>query len=119
MPETVPPPPVFVLVLDEVLVATDIALIIGDSRPDARIVVARSIEKAADDTPHGRIEAAFVQCDAARFLASTIGRRVAGDGGRVILVGRELSEATTGVSALPFPFVREDVAAVLEGMVRA
>ena len=109
--------PIFVVVLDEVLVATDIELIIGDLRPDARIVVARSVERAADDTPDGRIEAAFVQGDATRFLASTIGQRVARDGGQVILVGREPSEATEGVSVLPFPFVRDDVAALLAGVV--
>jgi hypothetical protein len=106
------PLPVFVLVLDEVLVSADIALIIGDLRPDAHIVVARTLEEA-DETPDGRIEAAFVQSHETGFLASTIGRRVKHDGGRVILVGREPSEASAEVAVLPFPFVREDVAALV------
>jgi hypothetical protein len=110
--------PIFVVVMDEILVATDIELIIGDLRPDARIVVSRSVERAADDTPDGRIEAAFVQSDAARFLTSTIGQRVVRDGALVILVGREPGEESAGISVLPFPFVRDDVAALLGGVMQ-
>jgi hypothetical protein len=108
-----PAPPIFILILDEVLVARDIELIIGDVRSDAKVVVARTLEDGAAIVPPGRVEAAFVQRDAARFLASAIGRRVSGDGGRVVLVGQEPSEAMDGVSVLPFPFARDDVAALL------
>jgi hypothetical protein len=102
-------PPIFVVVLDEVLVARDIELIIGDVRPDARIVVARTLVDAETKLPEGRIEAAFVQRDAVRFFASALGNRVACDGGRLILVEQVLQAAVDRVSVLSFPFSREDV----------
>jgi hypothetical protein len=102
-------PPIFVIVLDEVVVARDIELIIGDVRPDARIVVARTLSDAETHLPYGRIEAAFVQRDAVRFFASALGDRVAKDGGRLVLVEQVFDAATDGVSVLSFPFSREDV----------
>ena len=105
--------PVFILLLNEVLVATDIAMIIEDLRPDARVVVARSNENAAEDVQGGRIEVAFVQCDAAQLSMSPLGQRLSRDGSRLIFVGREQSDVPDGVRVLPFPFKRADVAALL------
>ncbi len=105
--------PIFIVILDEVLVAQDIELIIGDVRPDAKVVRARTLEDGIAIVPAGRVEAAFVQRDAARFLASAIGRRVAGDGGQLVLVGHEPALAAKGVAVLPFPFARENVTALL------
>jgi hypothetical protein len=115
MPEatSAPTSPIYIIILDEVLVARDIEFTIGDVRPDATVVVARTNEDGEAILPLGRVEAAFVQRDAARFLASAIGQRVSGDGGRLVLVGQEPSAATDGVLVLPYPFAREDVAALL------
>lgn len=107
------PPCVFIVILDEVLVAKDIAMIIDDLRPGSRVVIARTLAEAADTAPDGRIEAAFVQRDVQHFADSAIGRRVARDGARVVLVGHEPSAAVDGVSVLPFPFAAETVASLL------
>ncbi len=114
-----PPNSVFIVILDEFLVARDIEMIIGDLKPDARVVFSRGLDDAAVRALQGRVEAAFVQRDAAVFLASAMGKRVVGDGGRLIFVGQERNEAPEGVAVLPFPFAREDVARLLAGETQA
>jgi hypothetical protein len=108
------PPPVFVVILDEVLVARDIGLIIGDLWPHARVVIARSPEQAAGLVPDGPIHAAFVQRQARQFAGSALGQRMTRDGGLVVVVGQEPAEGAEAVTALPIPFAGADVAAVLK-----
>jgi hypothetical protein len=107
------PLPVFVVIMDEVLIARDIEMIISDMTPDAAFVIARSLSEAVARAPFGPITAAFVQGDLARFKVSPIGARMSDDGGVVILVGQEPGWAPDGVAVLPFPFTRGDVAALI------
>ncbi len=112
--DPIDPPAIIVVVMQEVLVARDIEMIVRDVRPGARVLVAQTLHEAVDALPQGRIEVAFVQVDAAIIAASTLGRRVAADGGRVVLLseekGRRLPE---GWKTLPYPFASADVASVL------
>lgn len=112
--EVTEPQPIFVVALHEVLVARDIELVIRDTWPDACIVVAQTLDQASSSSPAGRIKAAFVQMDATSVVASCLGRRVAADGGRVVLAGAEKDQGLPeGWKALPFPFAGNDVQSVL------
>ena len=112
--EVTEPQAIFVVAMREILVARDIEFVIRDIWPDACIVVTRTLEEAFDASPAGRIRAAFVQTDAANFVASTLGRRVAADGGRVVLAGKEKAHGLPeGWKALPFPFFDNDVESLL------
>ena len=107
------PAPLFIVSVDEILVACDIELSIAELHPSARIIVARTLDEVADLLPEaGRVEAAFVQSDAQRFLASRLGQRLAADGGRLVLVGQDTASATMAL-CLPQPFSHMDVEAAL------
>jgi hypothetical protein len=103
------PLPIFIVILDEVLVAQDIEMIISDIAPDAAVVVARTFNDPNVRVPEGRIVAAFVQGDLAQFKASTIGAQVMADGARLVLVGQEPAASPQGVVILPYPFAAGDV----------
>lgn len=105
--------PVFVVIVDEVLVAQDIEMIMRDIAPNAAVVVARSLSEAVERAPAYPITAAFVQGDLAGFRGSAMGARMSDDGGAIVLVGHELGGAPDGVAVLPFPFTRGDVAALI------
>ena len=111
--------PHFIVSVDEMLVARDIEMSIADLRPDAQIIVARTLAEVAAQLPQeGRVEAAFVQCDAARFLASGAGQRLIADGGRLVLVGQGVETATAGMQTLPQPFAHADIQGVLADLPR-
>ena len=107
-------PAIIVVILNEVLIARDIETIVRGVRPGARVLLAQTLHEAADSLPRGRIELAFVQVDSAVIAASTLGQRVAADGGRVVVLcadeGRQLPQ---GWTALPYPFASADVASLL------
>jgi hypothetical protein len=104
--------PLFIVVLDEVLVARDIELIIRDTHADTKVIVARSLD-ALKDLPDGQIGAAFVQAEADQVAKSEIYKRVQGDGGRIILVGHDSDQGADDFLVLPLPFVQANVAALL------
>jgi hypothetical protein len=112
--ETTERPAIIVVVLQELLVARDIEMIVRDARPGARVLVAQTLHEAVDSLPQGRIALAFVQVDAATIAASSLGHRVAADGGRVVVLCEEMTRRLPqGWKALPFPFVSADVASLL------
>jgi hypothetical protein len=109
-----PTEPVFVVVLRELLVARDIEMIIRSIAAEARVILARTLDEALAATPPGPIKAAFVQAEAEDFAQSSLGRRVATDGGRTVLVGGEPRKTLpAGWAELPFPFAERDVSALL------
>jgi hypothetical protein len=110
-------PPLFIIVVEEALVARDIELTILELRPEAVVIVTQSLGAAAAALPEGRLEAAFVQGDAESSFASFVGQRILRDGGHLILVGREADDLTAGCLLLPFPFAQADVAALLSAAV--
>lgn len=107
---------IFIVTLDDFLVARDIEMMIHDMRPEVQVVVARSFDDALFHAADARIETAFVQCDAARVLASPLGARVLRDGGHIVLVGQEPAEVSDGLSVLPFPFGQKDIALLFAGV---
>lgn len=108
------PPAIIVVVLKEVLVARDIEMIVRDCRPSSKVLLAQSLRDAVSALPSGRVELAIVQQDAATIAASTLGQRVAADGGKVVVIsedeGRRLPD---GWTALLLPFASDDVASLL------
>jgi hypothetical protein len=110
-----PPPPLYIVVMEEVLVARDIEMMIRDLRPDATVIVAQSLGAVEAELPDTNITAAFLQADPPRILVSAVGQRLLRDGGQTILVGHEPGEAAEGALVLPFPFARGDVVALLAG----
>ena len=110
------PPAIIVVILQETLVARDIEMIVRNARPGVRILVARTLREAWDTLPQGRVEVAFVQVDAETIAASTLARRVAADGGLLVVLSEEKSrKLPLGWKALPFPFATADVASLLAG----
>ncbi len=107
--------PIFVLVIREVLVAQDIAMVIRDLQPDAEIVMARTLDDAARGIPEGRVVSAFVQMRPAAFQQSLLAQRAMADGAKIMLVDQD----DAALAALPcakvlrFPFTRDDVANLL------
>lgn len=111
---------IIVIVLSEVLVARDIEMIVRSARPGAQIVLVQTVNEAVNALPPGRIEVAFVQADAAMIAASALGRRIAADGGCVVVLYEEVEEGSPeGWKALPFPFASEHVVSVLAGLSRS
>jgi hypothetical protein len=110
--------PLFIIVLDEILVARDIEMLIGELWPDARVLVARTLIEAEAEAPEGRLVAVFVQREAAQLPATALGQRLARDGGRLVRVGWEGDVVEDGVSILRLPFELKDVEALLAGTAR-
>jgi hypothetical protein len=110
---------VFVIVLSEVLIAHDIELVIGDVRPDATVIVARTLDEAAGRVPSdARIEIAFVAAAPAAYRASHLAALVSASGGHVVLLGQDAATGAAGddtctSSVLHFPFTRDHVIAHL------
>ena len=112
--DTKAPPAIIVVILQQVLVARDIEMIVRDLRPEARVLLARTLPEAVDALPEGRIEIAFVQLDPAVVAASPLGRRAAADGGRVVVLCEEQgTRLPDGWTALAVPFASDDVASLL------
>jgi hypothetical protein len=108
--------PLFIIVLDEILVARDIEMVVSELRPDVRVLVARTLAEAEAEVPEGRVAALFVQQEAVRLPASPIGQRLARDGGRIVLVGQEPDKAENGTSVVRLPFALNDVEALVAGI---
>lgn len=106
--------PLIAIVLPEVLIARDIAMVARSVRPSAQIFLARTLSEAAALLPEGVIEVAFIQSDAATIAASCLGQRLATDGGKVVVLCEETdSNLPQGWKALPFPFVSDDVVSLM------
>ena len=104
----------FIVSVDEILVARDIEMSIAELFPKARIIVGRTLSEVASQVPQAvQVVSAFVQCDPALFLASSAGQRLVEDGGRLVLVGQD---AAPGVQTLPQPFTHNDVEAALAAL---
>jgi hypothetical protein len=105
----------FAVVLEEVLVAQDIAWMIGDRWPDARVVQRRSLEEAAAALPAGRLRAVFVQRDALSYANSALYERVVRDGARSVLVTTGSSTGLPpGWRMLMLPFAQDEVERILD-----
>ncbi|MES2913530.1 MAG: hypothetical protein V4753_00310 [Pseudomonadota bacterium] len=108
------PTAIIVIILKEVLVARDIEMTVRESRPEASVFVARTLHEAVDALPLGRIEVAFVQSDPRTIATSPLGRRIAAEGGRVVVLSEDIRGALpVGWAALPFPFSSKAVAELL------
>jgi hypothetical protein len=107
--------PIFVIVLDEVLVAHDISQVIRDLYADATIIFARPLD-ANLPLPDGPIMAAFVQDQVPMVFHSDLGKRLRRDGGRLVVVGHDADKPTEDFLVLPVPFTQRDVAALLAGI---
>lgn len=110
-------PAIVVVIQQEVLIGNDIETIVRDVWPEARVVLAKNLQAAVDNLPPGRIEVALVQVEPATIAASTLGRRVAADGGRVVVLCEEKGgRLPEGWKALPYPFASTDLATLLAGL---
>lgn len=110
-------PAIVVVIQQEVLIGHDIETIVRDVWPEARVVLAKTLHDAVDNLPQGRIEVALVQVEPATIAASTLGRRVAADGGRVVVLCEEMAgPLPQGWKALPYPFASADLAKLLVGL---
>lgn len=109
---------IFVLVIREVLVAQDIAMVIRDMEPNAEIVMARTLDDAERAMPDGRVVLAFVQARPAAFQASMLAQRAIGDGAKITLVDQDEAAVAPWPCArvLRFPFTRDDVANHIENV---
>jgi hypothetical protein len=113
-----PLPDTFLIILNEVLVAKDIELTISDMRPEARMVVARSMSEVDLAEIGGELAAAFVRHDLSNADRLRIAERLQRDGGLLVFVGQEVAPVPAGESVLPYPFSRDDVTNLLS-MVRS
>lgn len=110
-------PAIVIVIQQDVLVGNDIEIIVRDVLPEARIVLAKNLHDAVDNLPQGRIEVALVQVAPATIAASPLGRRVANDGGRVVVLCEEKGgRLPQGWKALPYPFASADLAKLLVGV---
>ena len=103
---------IVVIMLREALIARDIELIVQDLRPDAPVVVARTIvEVTAPLSPRDVIDIAFVDELKWAITPSDFAQRVATDRGILVLVGHEpeVVPQRPDLALLQFPFTREDV----------
>jgi len=105
-----------VILLSQALVARDIELMVGEMRPEAMVVVARTMRELSDALlPHVLIDVAFVdEVSAAEVLSDTtkVAHR---DGLRMVLVGHDTGAIPQRQDwvLLPHPFTNHDVAKVL------
>ena len=109
-------PAIVVVIQQEVLIGKDIETIVRDVWPEVRVVLAKTLHDAVENLPQGRIEVALVQVEPAAIAASTLGRRVAADGGRVVVLSEDKgAPLPSGWKALPYPFASADLAQLLAG----
>lgn len=110
---------IFVLVLDEALVALDIAYMITDFLPKAVIIQGRSLEQAAAKIPAGRLSGLFVQRDACSLADAPIVARAVADGAELVLVSSDTPKCLPdGWRNLAMPFAHEDVMQIIDGLKR-
>ena len=108
------PTAVIVVILQEVLIALDIEMIVRESRPNAQVLVARTLGEALEILPSGRIEVAFVQLDPRTVADSALGHRIAAECGRVVVLSEDPGpRLPAGWTSLPYPFASKDVEALL------
>lgn len=107
---------IVVIMMREALIARDIELIVQDMRPNAAIIVARSLAEVTARLYRGDlIDIAFVDELRSAIGPSDFAQRVAMDRGTVVLVGHEpgATPQRPNWALLPFPFAREDVEKLL------
>ncbi len=109
------------LVLEPVgLIAEDLAALIGDIAPDARVILAASPEEAlAALGDQVRIGIAFADLPPARLRASLLGKVLEGAQVPVVFLGYEAEARAEAQRFLELPFAEEAVAAELERARRA
>lgn len=110
---------IYVVVLDEVLVAEDIGYTITDREPQAVVVHGKSLGDVAERMPTGRVVCLFVQDSLSGALDPAILARAVSDGTTVVLITDTAVEPLPeGWRRLPLPFAREDVIRVLDQISR-
>ena len=102
----------YLIVVQEVVVAQDLAQTISDHQPGAHIIMAASLNAAIEaliDVP--RVEIAFVAADPQAYLESQFAKVLAARGAQVVLMGvwGEVRRSAQIWNLLPFPFTTDDV----------
>lgn len=107
---------VIVIVMDDVLIAEDLALTIAEAAPTAQIVkVSMLAQVQAAIADSGRVRLAFINANPSMLRGSSLAQMFSAHGTRVVLTGLwdDAQAAVHGCEALPFPFATEDVYAVI------
>lgn len=109
----------YLLLVENPIVAIDIAETIREHRPGAAILVAEDLAEAARlIADHGPVEMAVFECSPPELAVSGLGRAIEAGGGRVVLIGDRAEESppeegVSGWRLLLRPFVSEDIATLL------
>ncbi len=113
MPET----KTYLVVLNQVVVAMDLAEAISERHPGANVLRAWSTSDALSQISSlHRIALAFVGLDAVADTSSALVRAVTQRGGRFVVLGAEAADkvADAGWTALTEPFTTADVFAAVD-----
>lgn len=82
--------PNYLVVIDEVLIARDIALTITDQEPEASVLIASSLTEAEEALSKvSNLVLAFVNVRPRTFAESALAQAISKRGGRVVLLGYE------------------------------
>ena len=86
-------PRTYLIVMQQVLIAQDLALTIADHDPRANVIVASTpAEAEAALAPVAHVVIAFVADAPSLFQESTLARTITARGGRVVLLGDEAED---------------------------
>lgn len=106
----------FLIVLDDSIVAQDLAETVSEHDPAAGLIPCRTLDEAIAALAHvERIAVAFVEAGPAEFAASPLAGLIAAKGGRVVLIGDDAEDSARmcGHAVLQRPFSTEMVLALL------
>lgn len=112
-------PPVCLIVMREMLIAKDLALMIGDARPDLQVLLAitqdAALQQLTADVP---VVLAMVDMHPQEFSASELAARVAASKALLIHLGYDLplEGKDSNIRALPYPFGLDDVHDILAAL---
>jgi hypothetical protein len=112
MSDTNGAPRTYLIVMQQVLVAQDIALTISDHDPGANVIIASThAEAEAALVTVADLVLAFVADAPWQFMASSLGQAIMARGGRVVLLGEAAEEAgpTAQWGVLDQPFTTDAV----------
>ena len=110
--------PTCLVMMQDTVVAQDLALTIYDCHPDARVIVVPTPDDAvAALEPVSRVLLAFVSARPKSFAGSTLAEAILARGGKVVMLGMEAEETgpTENWCVLPQPFTTDIVMRQLAG----
>ena len=108
--------PVFLVVVRDVVVGQDLAQIIVDDHPTARVIVVSSLGAAVPALAEvAAVEVAFVAAEPQVFATSPLAGDLVVRGGKVVLMGLwdDAAPPLASWKMLPFPFTTDDVRGVI------